>query len=174
MSNPIYHLIQNSRSLWLYILRKVAVDESLAPFSIPHDDLSTKDLIHYATRPLRLRAALVSGRNLHVPGQEFTLSPHAGSNLEAGKGLRVAISSACLLRGGRWLVGGITNANHDLCFLACWDLCSLSSHSGEITGLQPVSTIPWAGDHSAGLEIKQATITDRVRLVASTQNSSRM
>jgi hypothetical protein len=172
--NSLHRLIQNSRSLWLYLLRKVAMEECLAPFSIPYALLTTKDLIHYATRPLRLRAALMSGRSIYVPGQEFSLSTRSSSGAEGGADLRVAMSSACLLRGGRWLVAGIINENHDICLLACWDLQLLSSYSGETISLQPVALIPWVCEHAPSLELKQASMTDRVRLVASTQHSSKM
>lgn len=148
----------NSRSLWLFVLRRVAFEEGIAPLSIPLQLMSTHDLIRYATRPARLSSALRPGANCRVPSHEFVLRP-APTSYSSEDQLRVAASSVTLLPGGRWLVGGLLNEHHIICEIACWDLQDLfdsdrSNSDPQEHQLFPVTRIAWEGCHTVEIEVK--------------------
>lgn len=180
VSAALHHLIMNSRSLWLVILRRVAMEEAVAPFSIPLQSMPTQDIIRCATRPFRLLSALRSEVERKIPSSGFVLRPAPlPAQDKSDEQLRVVPSSVTILPGGRWLVGGILGKGHVVCQIACWDLQQVAEcwdtdvYKTSPPQLLPVAQIAWDGGHMVEIEVRPIYSPDSVHLLAQVPRTSR-
>lgn len=152
-------LKDNARSIWTRMLRRISLEEHLAPGSFQENSMTIEELIAICTRPLRLQHSIREGDILGSSATEIELlctPPPACTPVARPRHVDVLSSgdddSSLLLHlswsrihhplflcpGGRWVIGTAGNVSNGLLSLFCWDV-SRKSTDGTIGAQKPAA-----------------------------------